>query len=208
MCSKLSTQDIEYALNHLTTNSQIVTELNLKIGTLVMCTYNIDLDNGICNGSTGIIESFANTVNREPMVKWSNGLITKMELQWYQSEDFPTIAIGQYPLTLSWAMTIHKIQGATLDMAEIDLGLSIFEFAQTYVGISRVRSLEGLYLSSFHPHKIKVNPKVKEFYSNILKKSEEEIIEFLQENETKKEELDFEKFSYKPDNIKIVKLKI
>lgn len=207
ICSKLSVQDIEYTVNQLISNSQIVTELALKIGTLVMCTFNVDIDNGICNGSTGIIESFANTINREPMVRWSNGLITKMEMQWYQSEDFPTIAIGQYPLRLAWAMTIHKIQGANLDMAEIDLGSSIFEFSQTYVGLSRVRSLEGLYLSSFHAHKIKVNPKVKMFYSTIQKKSKEEINEFLQKNNEKKSELDFEEFSYKPENdIKVVKL--
>jgi len=54
-----------------------------------------------------------------------------------------------------------------MKMAEMDLGNSIFEYGQIYVALSRVESLEGLYLSAFHDHKIKANPIVKEFYKNI-----------------------------------------
>ena len=64
-------------------------------------------------------------------------------------------------------MTIHKIQGATLDLAEIDVGNSIFEYGQTYVALSRVKSLQGLYLSAFEPEKIQTNPLVIEFYKSI-----------------------------------------
>ena len=46
-------------------------------------------------------------------------------------------------------MTIHKSQGASLDKACIDAGSGIFEKGQTYVALSRVRSLDGLYLKSF-----------------------------------------------------------
>jgi len=49
----------------------------------------------------------------------------------------------------------------------MDLGLSVFEFGQTYVALSRIRSLEGLYLSAFHPKKIKANPLVRQFYGQI-----------------------------------------
>jgi ATP-dependent DNA helicase PIF1 len=66
---------------------------------------------------------------------------------------------------LAWALTIHKAQGSTLDAAEIDVGSGIFECGQTYVALSRVKSLEGLYLSSYDVTKIKINRKVKEFYS-------------------------------------------
>jgi len=65
---------------------------------------------------------------------------------------------------LAWAITIHKSQGATLDTAEIDVGSDIFECGQTYVALSRVKSLNGLYLTSFDVSKIKINVKVKKYY--------------------------------------------
>jgi hypothetical protein len=49
----------------------------------------------------------------------------------------------------------------------MDIGQSIFEYGQTYVALSRIKSLEGLYLSAFHAHKIKANPLVSEFYDTI-----------------------------------------
>jgi len=90
-----------------------------------------------------------------------------MESMWIQSEEIPCIAVAQIPLCLAWALTIHKIQGATLDSAEMDLGNSVFEFGQTYVALSRIKSLIGLYLSAFEPAKIRANPVVKEFYDKI-----------------------------------------
>ena len=85
----------------------------------------------------------------------------------WQSTDYPSIAIKQYPLQLAWALTIHKIQGATLNMAQMDVGTSIFEYGQTYVAMSRVKSLDGLYLSDFNPNKIRANPAVLQFYKTI-----------------------------------------
>ena len=64
-------------------------------------------------------------------------------------------------------MTIHKSQGATLDSAEIDVGSNIFECGQTYVALSRVKSLEGLSLKSFDVSKIRINKKVKEYYESV-----------------------------------------
>ena len=64
-------------------------------------------------------------------------------------------------------MTIHKSQGSSLEMAEIDLGSDIFECGQSYVGLSRIISLEGLYLTNFDPYKIKINLAVKDFYDNL-----------------------------------------
>ena len=91
----------------------------------------------------------------------------------------PGIGVSQVPLILAWALTIHKAQGSTLDIAEIDAGSGIFECGQTYVALSRVKSLEGLYLQSFDAKRIRINRKVQEFYEVLEKedakrRSEEE----------------------------------
>jgi hypothetical protein len=103
----------------------------------------------------------------------------RIQAQFRHSPEYPTIAVGQMPLCLAWALTIHKIQGATMRMAEIDIGSSVFEFGQTYVALSRIQSLDGLYLSSFHANRIKANPKVVEFYETLVHASNETMDEYI-----------------------------
>jgi ATP-dependent DNA helicase PIF1 len=168
-CNSLPITDKESELDQMINNCQCNKILRIKKGAAVMCTINLDMDNGICNGSQGIIiDIIENGSEITPVVKFSNGLIKRVSHHYWQSEDYPSLAIGQYPLTLAWALTIHKIQGATLSMAEIDIGKSIFEYGQTYVALSRIQSLDGLYLSAFEPEKIRANPVVTEFYNKIL----------------------------------------
>lgn len=161
-CARLSADELRYETEYMKTNLPITPLLRLKKGAVVMCTVN--LDENICNGSQGVIVDFTETTHL-PIVKFVNGITMPMNYHYWQSENIPTIAIGQIPLCLAWALTIHKIQGTTLNSAEIDIGHSIFEYGQTYVALSRVKSLEGLYLSDFKPEKIKANPKVIQFYS-------------------------------------------
>jgi ATP-dependent DNA helicase PIF1 len=159
----------EMEFRFLTENCPMEKLLCLKEGSNVMCTVNLDLEAGICNGSVGVIIGFSSGGVPLPTVKFSNGITKLMSVKYWQSEEFPTLAIGQIPLKLAWAMTIHKSQGATLTMGEVDIGSSVFECGQTYVALSRIQSLEGLYLCGLNPSRIKVNPKVRDFYSKIPK---------------------------------------
>ena len=70
----------------------------------------------------------------------------------------------QFPLRLAWAVTIHKSQGKSYDSAIIDLGSGAFAPGQPYVALSRLTSLEGLYLSRpLRPSDIRVDPDVQRF---------------------------------------------
>ncbi|MEO8907420.1 MAG: AAA family ATPase [Microbacteriaceae bacterium] len=72
----------------------------------------------------------------------------------------------QFPLRLAWAVTIHKSQGKTYDSAIIDLGARAFSPGQTYVALSRLTSLEGLYLTRpLRPSDIMVDDDVRRFMS-------------------------------------------
>ena len=89
-------------------------------------------------------------------------------------------------------------------MAEIDIGRSIFEYGQTYVALSRIQSLEGLYLSAFEPTKIKANPTVRQFYATI---KEIEYKDELKNPETTNVfEETLKNLEYKDPNIKTVKI--
>jgi ATP-dependent exoDNAse (exonuclease V) alpha subunit len=72
----------------------------------------------------------------------------------------------QIPLRLAWAVTVHKSQGQTYDEVTIDMGSGAFSSGHTYVALSRVRSLEGLYLTkAIRLKDIQVDPTVIEFMS-------------------------------------------
>lgn len=170
-CQHLSSTEIQKEIDSLSNAMPCSKSLSLKKGSIVMCTYNIDVEIGICNGSQGIVIDIIKTSETSdpiPLVKFSNGKVIPMTRTVWQSEDYPTITVSQIPLCLAWAMTIHKIQGSTLTMAEIDIGRTVFEYGQVYVALSRVQSLDGLYLIHFIPEKIKANPIVVEFYRQII----------------------------------------
>lgn len=158
-----TSKQLEFDESYIVNNSLFDTELFLKIGAQVMCISNLEIESGICNGSTGIIIEFKGE-KQNPVVKFSNGVIREITRHSWNSETIPGFKIEQYPLILAWAVTIHKSQGATLESAEIDIGNNIFAPGQTYVALSRVKSLDGLYLSSFNHNKIKTSPIVQEFY--------------------------------------------
>ena len=162
-------KDIQTELDYLAGNLLCDKEMKLKVGAQVMCIINLRTDAGdiiLCNGSQGIITSFCELTGY-PKVIFNNGIERIMTPHAWISETIPGIGVEQVPLILAWALTIHKSQGATMDSAEIDVGSGIFECGQTYVAISRVKSLDGLYLTSFDARRIRINKKAKDFYDSL-----------------------------------------
>lgn len=132
-----------------------------------MLLYNKDTDKGLVNGSIGVVIGFA--PNGLPMVRFMSGLTIIVETHTWKinPNDHDKIQITQIPLTLAWAITTHKSQGASLDCVEVDIGSNIFAYGQAYVALSRVRNLQGLYVLNFTESSIRTHPKVLDFYKQV-----------------------------------------
>lgn len=169
----ISADQKEMEYNFLVNNILADQEIVLKIGTQVMCIANIDMESSeqVVNGSQGIVVGF---IGELPLVQFNNGPKRSVGYHVWASENIQGVGIKQIPLIYAWAITIHKSQGVSLDMAQIDAGSNIFECGQTYVALSRVKSLSGLYLTDLNPQKIKVNKKVQEFYAQLKEEEEKE----------------------------------
>lgn len=103
-------------------------------------------------------------INVEPMV-WENKKYTVNE-KTKEISDTVDGSFTQIPLKLAWAITIHKSQGLTFDRAIIDASSS-FTHGQTYVALSRCRTLEGLVLDRPIPPQAIINdPTVMNFINN------------------------------------------
>jgi ATP-dependent DNA helicase PIF1 len=128
--------------------------LRLKRGAQVMCVINAPR-RGLFNGLQGVVTGRA--LSGAPCVRFPGvpGDVA-MEPHAWMSDRVPDAGVQHIPLVLSWAMTIHKAQGVTLEAAEMDAGSGIFACGQTYVALSRVRTWEGLYLSGWDPAQIRV----------------------------------------------------
>jgi ATP-dependent DNA helicase PIF1 len=181
-------EQIHNELMYLQSNLRCEEIVKFKVGAQVMCIVNIQLDNGdiLCNGAQGKIVGIS--LEGLPIVKYKNGYNMTMNYHIWPSELIPGIGVSQIPLILAWAITIHKAQGATMDLAEVDVGSGIFECGQTYVALSRVKSLEGLYLASFDVRRIRINKKVQEFYD--LLENYEKDNALISEQEIKKRDLE------------------
>ena len=146
-------------------------EVKLKVGAQVMLTRNKDTERNLVNGSRGVVERFE--ISREgnpvPVVRFDSGLtirVDPVEFPRYNPDGGEGCLMRmQVPLKLAWAVTIHKSQGSTLTRASLDI-TSAFEYGQCYVALSRVRSLDGLWLE--RPADIRdvmVSPQVLDFFS-------------------------------------------
>lgn len=144
--------------------------LELKTGAKVIFTKN-DPEHRFVNGTLGTVESFQEW-NDLPVVRTNFGdAIAAKPVEWRIENGGRTLAsISQIPLRLAWAITVHKSQGMSLDMAQMDLSNS-FEYGQGYVALSRLRSLNGLFLDGFNNRALEIHPDIKEKDEKFRKQS-------------------------------------
>lgn len=139
--------------------------LQLCVGAQVMLIKNLNVAAGLANGSRCVVIGFA--PQGQPIVKFLNGHEMVMQTAvWYMRvSETAKIRRTQFPIRLCFAMSLHKSQGCTLDIARIDLGSKVFNEGMGYVGLSRLRRLEGLSLIAIDWDKITTNKKVQMFYA-------------------------------------------
>ena len=135
----------------------------LCVGSQVMITRNISIENELVNGTRGVVVD----INKSScFVKTLNGLIHEINYypQEYKNNYIKNLTIMFMPIKLAYALTIHKSQGSTIDYLEIDLGSKIFEYGQGYTALSRGKKLENIKIINLHRDSFKVHPNVIKWY--------------------------------------------
>ena len=153
--------------------------LKLTIGARIMLTTNVDVSDGLVNGARGKVVHIVTNNNNEVtsiLVKFDNSRVGLKAIQTgpYRARFADAVPLSKYevvffakgkrgsetkhlqfPLTLAWATTIHKVQGLTLDEIVVDMKGGRFSPGQAYVAFSRVKTLAGLHILNFTSKAIK-----------------------------------------------------
>lgn len=143
--------------------------LELKVGAPVIATKN-NSEGLYHNGSLGKVVALE---DRLPVVDFHGNEVVVNPDTWEVSDDGVTLgAVTQIPLRLAYAITVHKSQGMTLDAAEIDLA-EAFVPGQGYVALSRVVSLDGLYIKGANKMAFQMSDEAR-MIDEVLQKSSKE----------------------------------
>lgn len=158
----------------------ILSTLCIGVGSRVMLRRNINVNHGLVNGAMGVIRKFEWPALRRDQLETGElpqavfvefddltiknnepGVGVRIEpcsINFDALRGQGKIERRMLPLILSWAVTVHKLQGTTLDRAVVDLGSHIFAKGQAYVALSRVKTLAGLAISTLDPKKLLNRP--------------------------------------------------
>jgi ATP-dependent DNA helicase PIF1 len=139
-------------------------EVRLAVGAVIQLAWNMDLPGGLVNGSQGVVLRFA-AESGHPVVDFRGRVRTIGPIEYTDADK--TVVLLQVPLRLAWALTIHRVQGQSMDEADVDLGSSVFEAGQAYVALSRLRTMDGVYLSGLDVSRIRADPRVVAFYDGL-----------------------------------------
>ena len=143
-------------------DSDVSREIILKEGAQVMLKANLDIKEGLVNGSRGVVNEIID--NEAVVVKFLNGKKIRIDRTAFTMEDkYCKITRSQIPLVLAYAMTIHKSQSSTLDYIVVDLGPSVFSEGAAYTALSRCREIKGLFISELHRGSILTNQDALEY---------------------------------------------
>lgn len=153
--------DIENFKKHAPIPEAIV----LKIEALVMLRQN-DPEGRWVNGSLGRIENISDSLLKIRLENEKLVEVEKAEFTLLNADGMPVVSAENFPVTLAWAMTIHKSQGASLDTMLVDLR-KVWEPGQAYVALSRARNPEGLFIEGWRPESIFADPLVTKFQNSL-----------------------------------------
>jgi hypothetical protein len=147
--------------------------LTIGIGAKVMLLRNVDVTDGLFNGAMGTVVNIVHTDSpntaKEIHVRFANDSVGKkkqlpdksvvIELHEETFSKQHSVKRRQFPLKLAWACTIHKVQGMTVEQIVYDME-GTFASGQAYVALSRVTSLQGLFLKNLNAKLIYRDEKV------------------------------------------------
>ncbi len=141
--------------------------LLLKEGALVMMRKNDTAEpQRFVNGSLGHVRHIAEDRLVISLFSGDTVEVTQEKFSVLDGDGNEAAAAWNFPVTLAWAATIHKAQGASLDRMIVDLA-SLWEPGQAYVALSRVRSAQGLAIARWTASSIRAEPLVTSFYNGL-----------------------------------------
>lgn len=146
-------------------SAPVAETLKVKIGCRVMFLKN-DPQKRWVNGTRGMV---AGLEDQHLIIRKDHGRevkVEKMTFSLLDAEGEVRASVIQFPLTLAYATTIHKSQGATLDELWCDLS-ALWEPGHAYVALSRLRDVRGLHIVRWNPKSFIVDPLVQKFYQNL-----------------------------------------